>query len=105
MHLEEWQKLIEKIYYEKDKKRGLAWSYAWIVEEIGELGAELRKLDLQEEDKSTTMAHLHEEFADCLAWLSTLASIAGIKLEDVKERYENGCPYCHTVPCSCKPNK
>ena len=103
MHLDEWQKKIEKIYYEKDKNRGVAWSYAWLVEEIGELGAELRKMDLQEEDERINMKHLHEEFADCLAWLSTLASLAGVKLEDAIKKYDRGCPYCHTTPCSCLP--
>ena len=101
MHLEEWQKLIERIYLEKDTKRGLAWSYAWLVEEVGELGAELRKFALKEEDAELNSEHLHEEFADCLAWLSTLASMAGIKLEDVKKRYETGCPYCTEIPCVC----
>ena len=102
MQLDEWQKLIEQIYLKKDKKRGLAWSYAWLVEEIGELGAELRKLDLNEENKQKNSEYLHEEFADCLAWLSTLASMAGIRLEDAKKRYENGCPYCKEIPCACK---
>ena len=104
MHLDDWQMLIEKIYLEKDKKRGLAWSFAWLVEEIGELGAELRKLELNEVDKQLNLKHLHEEFADCLAWLSTLASMAGIRLEDAKKRYESGCPYCKTTPCACSSN-
>ena len=45
---------------------------------------------------------LEGEFADVLAWLSTLASIAGIDLEKAaRAKYEDGCPRCHEAPCTC----
>jgi NTP pyrophosphatase (non-canonical NTP hydrolase) len=47
---------------------------------------------------------MEEEFADVLAWLSTLASIRGVDLEAAARRkYAAGCPYCHATPCACAP--
>ena len=46
-------------------------------------------------------AALKGEFADVLAWLCTLASLAGIRMEDVLDKYTNGCPGCSEIPCSC----
>ena len=97
MKISEFQKLIEDIYFDKDSKRGLMGSFAWFVEEVGELSRELRSD--RDEDR------LKEEFADVLAWLSTLASIANIDLEEAAEKYGNGCPKCHQTPCVCDENR
>ena len=92
--LGEFQRLIEAIYFEKDKARGLHATYMWFAEEVGELTRALRRGDDRE--------NLHEEFADVLAWLSTLASIADIDLEEaVRRKYGDGCSYCHQIPCAC----
>ena len=92
--LGEFQRLIESIYLEKDSARGLEGSFMWFAEEIGELTRALRRYDVE---------NLEEEFADVLAWLSTLASIRGIDLEAAAlKKYEKGCPYCESTPCSCK---
>ncbi len=92
MEIRDFQKLIEKIYYERDSKRGLAGSYMWFSEEIGELTRALRRGEKK---------NLEEEFADCFAWLSTLASMAEVDLERAVRKYENGCPRCHRTPCDC----
>jgi len=93
MHLEEFQRLIEEIYYEKDSKRGLAGTHMWFCEEVGELTRALRRGQREE---------LEGEFADVLAWLSTLASIAGIELEQAAaKKYGEGCPRCTATPCTC----
>ena len=93
MQIKEFQRLIEAIYYEKDSKRGLAGTYMWFAEEVGELTRALRR-DTREE--------LEGEFADVLAWLASLASIAGIDLaEAARKKYELGCPRCSQTPCSC----
>ena len=37
-----------------------------------------------------------------LAWLATLANIAGVDLEEAMDRkYGGGCPKCHANPCRC----
>ena len=93
MKIEEFQKRIEEIYFEKDKARGLEATYMWFAEEVGELTRALRRDDRD---------NLEEEFADVLAWLSTLASIRGIDLQAAAaKKYAKGCPYCHSTPCSC----
>ncbi len=93
MELKDFQALIEKIYFERDSKRGLAGTHMWFCEEVGELTRALRR-DQKDE--------LAGEFADVLAWLSTLASMSGIDLEDAaRAKYAKGCPRCESVPCSC----
>ena len=97
MRISEFQKLIEDIYFDKDSQRGLMGTFAWFVEEVGELSRELRS--------RRDEARLREEFADVLAWLSTLASIAGIDLEEAAEKYGRGCPKCHQIPCVCNEER
>jgi len=94
--ISEFQKLIEDIYFDKDSQRGLMRTFAWFVEEVGELAHELRS---GEDAKK-----LQEEFADVLAWLSTLASLAGVDLEEAAGKYSKGCPKCHRTPCMCREN-
>lgn len=89
----EFQKLIEDIYYERDSNRGLEGSTLWFVEEVGELVRALRR---GERD------NLEEEFGDVFAWLVSLASIAGVDLEQVAfDKYGQGCPRCLGTPCTC----
>ena len=94
MRIGEFQKRIEAIYYERDAARGLAGTHMWFCEEVGELTRALRR---------DAHAELEGEFADVLAWLSTLASIAGIDLEKAASaKYAAGCPRCRSTPCRCR---
>lgn len=92
MEIEAFQKQIEKLYFERDKKRGIEGTFRWFVEEAGELARAIRKQDRE---------NLEVEFSDCLAWLVTLASLSGIKMEQAAQRYMAGCPKCAQTPCSC----
>jgi NTP pyrophosphatase (non-canonical NTP hydrolase) len=93
MQISEFQRRIEAIYYERDSRRGLAGTHMWFCEEVGELTRALRRGQGDE---------LAGEFADVLAWLSTLASIAGIDLEAAaRAKYGEGCPRCRSTPCGC----
>ena len=97
MTISEFQKLIERIYFEKDNARGVEGTFAWFVEEVGELSRGLRRSDSQK---------LEAEFADVLAWLSTLASLTGVDLEKVaSDKYAGGCPKCGEIPCRCPEPK
>jgi NTP pyrophosphatase (non-canonical NTP hydrolase) len=91
MQIAEFQRVIEAIYYEKDKARGAAGTFQWFVEEVGELARALREGEGAE-----------EELADVLAWLSTLASIHGVELEEAVRKYAGGCPKCRSTPCRCE---
>ncbi len=94
VEIREFQEKIEEIYLERDSARGLAGTHMWFAEEVGELTRALRRGDTDE---------LEGEFADVFAWLSTLASISKIDLEEaVKKKYEGGCPRCTATPCACE---
>ena len=43
MELNEVQKLVEDLYGEEDRERGLAPTVAWLCEEVGELAQAVRK--------------------------------------------------------------
>ena len=87
------QQLIRDLYDAKDRQRGVEGTFMWFMEEVGELSAALRGGDRD---------NLALEFADVLAWLATLANIAGVDLEAaVQAKYGGGCPGCRRSPCVC----
>jgi NTP pyrophosphatase (non-canonical NTP hydrolase) len=93
MELGDFQQLIEKMYSHKDRERGSAGTFLWLVEEIGELASAIGEGN--EKDKA-------EEFADVLAWIATLANVEGINLTEALEaKYGKGCPGCGRYICSC----
>ena len=98
MEIAEFQRLIEAIYLEKDRARGSAGTFQWFVEEVGELARALRAGASGGDGR----ARMAEEFADVLAWLSTLASIHGVELEEAVGKYAGGCPKCQGRPCRCQ---
>ncbi len=93
MKINEFQQLIEKIYFDRDSSRGLEGTHMWFCEEVGELTRALRRGQQEE---------LEGEFADVIAWLSTLASMSGIDLQEAAmKKYARGCPRCESTPCAC----
>jgi NTP pyrophosphatase (non-canonical NTP hydrolase) len=94
--LRAFQAQIEATYGAKDAARGIPETYMWFVEEVGELGRAIRRGDAE---------NLREEVSDVLAWLTTLASLTGVDLEDAASRYTPGCPRCGAVPCACRRGK
>jgi NTP pyrophosphatase (non-canonical NTP hydrolase) len=94
MSIREFQDLIEGIYGSKDLARGTAGTFMWFSEEVGELSRALRR---------GQRAELEHEFADVLAWLSTLASMHGVDLgAAAAAKYAGGCPRCSATPCACE---
>lgn len=91
--LTDLQALIRKMYYEKDVARGVEGTFLWLIEEVGELATALR---------SGTHEERLGEFADVLAWLATIANVAGVDLsEAVAKKYGSGCPGCGHFICTC----
>ena len=81
------------MYHEKDVARGVDGTFMWLIEEVGELAAALREGTKQDQ---------LEEFADVLAWLSTIANVVGVDLsEAVIQKYGSGCPGCGQYACTC----
>ncbi len=93
MEIREFQRLIEEVYFEKDSERGLEGSFRWFVEEVGELARAMREGDREQ---------MGEEFADVFAWLSTMASMCEVELEEAVGKYSGGCPKCGQAPCRCE---
>ncbi len=96
MEINAFQDLIERTYLKRDSARGIGGTFLWFVEEVGELATALR-----DEDPEASK----EEFADVLAWLCTLASLAGVRMEEAARKYAQGCPACHKMPCDCSPKR
>ncbi len=92
MDLRGFQDLMARTYLERDRKRGRWPTFAWLVEEVGELSRAMREDD---------PASLREEFSDLLAWLASLANLCGVDLEEAAKKYSAGCPQCGGIPCSC----
>src|SRR6478609_10019662 len=91
----DFQQLIRDMYLEKDIARGIDGTFMWLMEEVGELASALRNGSHEER---------LGEFADVLAWLATIANVAGVDLsEAVAKKYGNGCPGCGKFVCTC-PN-
>ena len=81
------------MYFEKDHARGVDGTFMWLMEEVGELAAALREGSQQEQ---------RQEFADVLAWLTTIANVVGVDLNDaIMQKYGSGCPGCGEFICTC----
>ncbi len=93
MTISEFQELIRTMYVKKDLARGIDGTFMWLIEEVGELAAALRKGSVTE---------MASEFADVLAWLATIANVAGVDLASaVSQKYGSGCPGCGQMVCQC----
>jgi NTP pyrophosphatase (non-canonical NTP hydrolase) len=91
--LADFQRLIREMYLPKDQARGVDGTFMWLMEEIGELAAALR--EGSPEDRL-------EEFADVLAWLTTIANVCEIDLtQAILRKYGAGCPGCGQFVCCC----
>ena len=87
------QERIREQFGAKDARRGVEGTFMWFMEEVGELSAALR---------GGTPEERAAEFADVLAWLATLANIAGVDLDEaIRAKYGGGCPGCRRSPCVC----
>ncbi len=74
LDLECIQEAIRRAYLERDSARGLYATFAWFVEEVGELAEAL--LGKRGEDA------VREEIADVLAWLLSIANLVGVDVEE-----------------------
>lgn len=93
LSLRDLQDLIRRMYGAKDAARGVDGTFMWLMEEVGELAAALCEGSHEE---------LALEFADVLAWLATIANVAGVDLDAaVRQKYGNGCPGCGQFACVC----
>ena len=105
--IRDFQQLIRKMYYDKDVARGIPGTFMWLMEEVGELSSALRETSQLDPvaDQAVYLErreNLKLEFADVLAWLTTIANVAEIDLDDaIMEKYGAGCPGCQQFLCVC----
>jgi NTP pyrophosphatase (non-canonical NTP hydrolase) len=93
MQIREFQEMMKGLYFKRDCKRGIDATFNWLVDEVIELGEELRGTNREATEK---------EFADVIAWLASLANITGIDLEKAAlSKYNFKCPKCQGSPCQC----
>ena len=85
--------MMKHLYFKRDFERGIKGTFDWLGDELDELGEAL-----QGNDKEA----LEKEFADVIAWLSSLANITGVDLEKAAlSKYNYKCPKCQQAPCQC----
>lgn len=83
MEIGAFQQLMDDLYGEHDRERGIPSTVAWLCEEVGELAQAVRK--------GTTEQQLHE-LGDVIAWVASLANQLGLSLEDAANRYVTDPP-------------
>lgn len=83
MDIAQFQDLMDDLYGEADRQRGLPATVAWLCEEVGELAQAVRK--------GSTVDQLHE-LGDVLAWVASLANQLGLSLDEAAARYTTDPP-------------
>lgn len=84
----DFQRLIRDRYGATDSARGTAGTFLYLAEEFGELATALAANNRPGKPPTPSeRANLEEEFADVLAWLTTLANINGVDLDAALEKY------------------
>jgi len=94
MRINEFQKMMRQLYFERDSERGTEGTLDWLEDEVEELREALEEGNREAAEK---------EFADVLAWLASLANVVDIDLENAAfSKYNNKCPKCGQSPCDCQ---
>lgn len=83
MEITAFQQLMEDLYGEADRERGIPATVAWLCEELGELAQAVRK---------GTVEQQRHELGDVLAWLASLANQLDLSLDDAAGRYVTDPP-------------
>lgn len=79
------QQFIKKEYFERDSARGLYATFAWLVEEVGELAEALLNGDRES---------IEEEIADVIAWTISVANLVGVDIVKAFIRKYKGSQAC-----------
>jgi NTP pyrophosphatase (non-canonical NTP hydrolase) len=87
LSLRDFQQLIRDRYHATDSARGVPGTFMWLIEEVGELATSLQDCAPDRNPSEADRHNLQEEFADVLAWLTTLANIAGVDLAQAVSKY------------------
>ena len=83
MELSALQQLIDDLYGDADRQRGITATVAWLCEELGELAQAVRKGTVDEQ---------RHELGDVLAWLASLANQLDLSIDDAVQRFVDDPP-------------
>ena len=77
MEIREVQRMIDEMYGERDRERGVWRDLVWLGEEVGELFKAVRENE-----------GIEEEIADVFAWLLSVANVLNVDVEKAfKKKY------------------
>ncbi len=94
MDIAEAQKMMRRIYLERDRQRGVERTVLRTYEELAELSEAIRGAGVRDEIES--------EFGDVFAWLCSLANLLDVDLEKaLVNKYNHVCSRCGKAPCEC----
>ncbi len=88
---------MRRIYYDRDKARGIERTLLRTFQELGELSDAILKGAGNDE--------VVGEVADVFAWLCSLANLIDVDISDaLNKKYGKGCSRCGKIPCECIEN-
>lgn len=94
MKIEEAQEMMRKVYWERDKARGVKGTLQRTQEELAELSAAI----LEREGKKA----IEDEIADVFAWLCSLGNLLDVDVSKAfYKKYTDACSKCKQSPCTC----
>lgn len=94
MDTREAQEIMRRIYFERDRARGVDRTVLRAFQELSELSEKIMERRSQSEIAS--------EMADVFAWVCSLANLLNVDLSDaLSEKYGDCCSRCRESPCSC----
>ncbi len=94
MKIEEAQEMMRKVYWDRDKARGINGTLQRTREELAELSAAIL-------EREGTKA-IEDEIADVFAWLCSIANLLDIDVSEAfYNKYTNACSKCKQSPCTC----
>lgn len=94
MEIEYAQKMMRRLYFKRDRARGINGTLERTSDELTELSDAI----IQGSSKQS----LEEEIADVFAWLCSLANLLDVDISTAfYTKYTDVCSKCRQSPCSC----
>lgn len=94
MKIEDAQEMMRKVYWDRDRARGVEGTLQRTREELAELSAAIL------ENEGTNA--IEDEIADVFAWLCSLANLMNIDVSKAfYKKYSDACSKCKHSPCTC----
>jgi NTP pyrophosphatase (non-canonical NTP hydrolase) len=94
LRIEEAQDMMRRVYFERDRARGVVGTLQRTTDELEELKEAI--------DSKETREAVADEVADVFAWLCSLANLLEIDVSEAfYKKYRDACSKCKMSPCEC----